>query len=130
MACGMKLLFAARLYGSKTNLTHGVTGDGGLCRLDRLPYRHGALCGFLTASAIETIVVDQAHDAGFDLADERADGEDQRRMELHEAGARTDLRIGVFGTHDHGEVDQRHALGSANALPRTVPPIMRTKDGR
>jgi hypothetical protein len=56
------------------------TGDGGQCRLDRLPYRHGVLCGFPAASAI----VPKASwitklTAGFDLADERAVGEDQRR---------------------------------------------------
>ena len=79
----------------------GMTACVGLigCRTDTGPY---TVSRPLRRSSI---AVDQAFDAGFDLADEWAVGE-QRRMELHEARARTDLRIGVFGTCDHAEVDQ------------------------
>ena len=57
----------------------------------------------------EAITPQQGGEPGFDLSDEIGAGEDEGRIELHEAGARTYLCVGILRTRDPADPDQRQA---------------------
>ena len=57
---------------------------------------------------------EQARQSRFDPANESGAGENERRIELYQAGARPDLCVGVLSTRDPADADQRQTpLGQA-----------------
>jgi len=66
----------------------------------------------------EAVSLEQVGEPGFDLVDQTGAGKDQRRVELHQGGARADLGIGILVVESDDLVNYRHVDGRLESILR------------